>query len=383
MTTKKLKYPIVFIHGMFGWGEDVAFNKIMPYWGGTCGSITKYLRKKGVECYSVSVGPASSAWDQACELYAQLVGTQVDYGKVHSKKHNHKQYGRRFENGIINEWNKEHKIHLVGHSFGGTCIRMLCHLLEFGAPEEVEASGEEVSDLFKGGKGHLVASVTAICSPMGDIDTYKAFEEKNYISIVHKGMTNYTGTLGRSPLNGKFLDFKLEHFGLTNTPGMKDAGPLKDAKKRLIESNDNIVYDLSPEGIKQINERIEIVPDIYYFSYSFNAMEYSEKKQRDVIAHTHFPGLRYSAYILMKYSHKNGVFIGNGNDGLVNVSAAESPPDEPGRLFDGNYKKGVWNIMPVSKGDHGTPIGLCVSKEYTHNLYDQLVELMKNVEEKG
>ena len=85
----------------------------------------------------------------------------------------------------------------------------------------------------------------------------------------------------------------------------------------------------------------------------------------------------------MKYSHKNGVFIGNGNDGLVTVSAAESPPDEPGRLFDGNYKKGVWNIMPVSKGDHGTPIGLCVSKEYTHNLYDQLVELMKNVEEKG
>ena len=61
------------------------------------------------------------------------------------------------------------------------------------------------------------------------------------------------------------------------------------------------------------------------------------------------------------------------------TSAAESPPDEPGRLFDGNYKKGVWNIMPVSKGDHGTPIGLCVSKEYTHNLYDQLVELMKNV----
>ena len=382
MTTDKLKYPVIFIHGMFGWGEDVAFNKIIPYWGGTCGSITKYLRDKGVECYSVSVGPVSSAWDQACELYAQLMGMQVDYGKVHSEKHNHKQYGRKFEKRIFDNWSKEKKVHLVGHSFGGTCIRMLCHLLEYGAPEEVEASGEAVSDLFKGGKGYLVSTVTTLCSPLGDIDTYKAFEEKNFISIINKGMTNYTGTFGRSPLNGKLVDFKLEHFGLTNTPGQRDAGPKKEAKNRLINSNDNIVYDLSPEGIRKINERIEIVPNIYYFSYSFNALEYNEKKQRDAITHAHFIGLRYSAYIMMKYSHKNGVFVGNGNDGLVNVSAAGNPPDEPGIPFDKNYQKGVWNIMSVAKGDHGTPIGLFVSKKYTHNFYDSMIELMKDVEDR-
>lgn len=382
MSTGKLKYPVIFIHGMFGWGEDVAFNRIIPYWGGTCGSITKYLRSKGVECYSVSVGPVSSAWDQACELYAQLTGTQVDYGKVHSEKHNHKQYGRNFEKKIFDGWSKEKKIHLVGHSFGGTCIRMLCHLLEYGAPEEVEASGEDVSELFKGGKGYLVSSVTTLCSPLGDIDTYKAFEEKNFISIINRGMTSYTGTFGRSPLNGKFLDFKLEHFGLTNTPGKKDASPKKEAKKRLIDSKDNIIYDLSPQGIRNINERIEIVPSIYYFSYSFNAMEYNEKKQRDAITHTHFIGLRYSAYIMMKYSHKNGVFVGNGNDGLVNVSAAGNPPDEPGIPFDKNYGKGIWNIMAVAKGDHGTPIGLFVSKKFIHNFYDELIGLMKSVEEK-
>lgn len=380
MENKNLEYPIVFIHGMFGWGEDVVFNRFMPYWGGTCGSITKYLRSKNIECYAVSVGPASSAWDQACELYAQLTGTTVDYGKAHSQKHNHKQFGRQFTKSVFDGWSENKKVHLVGHSFGGTCIRMLCHLLEYGAPEEVEASGNKVSELFKGGKGRLVSSVTALCSPMGDIDTYRAFENKNYVPLVQKGMSSYTGTFGRSFLNGKVVDFKLEQFGLTNTPGKKDAAPKKQAKKRFIDSNDNIVYDLSPDGIKKINDRIEIVPDIYYFSYSFNALEYSEKKKRDVIKNTHFIGLRYSAYLLMKYSHKNGVFIGNGQDGLVNVSAAGSPPDEPSVPFDEQFKKGVWNVMPVQPGDHGTPIGLCVSKKYTHNFYDNLADLLKKSE---
>ncbi len=382
MEKRELKYPVVFVHGMFGWGEDVGFNSVMPYWGGTAGSITRYLRNKNIECYAVSVGPASSAWDQACELYAQLKGTTVDYGKVHSENHNHKQFGRQFTKPLFDGWSEDKKIHLIGHSFGGTCIRMLCHLLEYGAPEEVEASGEQVSDLFKGGKGKLVSSVTTLCSPMGDIDTYKAFEEKNYIPLVQKGMSSYTGTFGRSFLNGKMVDFKLEQFGLTNTPGKKDAEPKKEAKKRFIQSNDNIIYDLSPDGIRKTNDRIKIVPDIYYFSYAFNAMEYSEKKQRDAIKNTHFIGLRYSAYLLMKYSHKNGVFTGNGQDGLVNVSAAGNPPDEPYAPFNEDFKKGVWNVMPVQPGDHGTPIGLFMSKKFTRNFYDNIASLLKKAEEK-
>lgn len=383
MEKRELKYPVVFVHGMFGWGEDVGFNRIMPYWGATGGSITRYLRHKNIECYAVSVGPASSAWDQACELYAQLTGTTVDYGKVHSEKHNHKRFGRQFTKSLFDGWSEDKKIHLIGHSFGGTCIRMLCHLLEYGAPEEVEASGEQVSDLFKGGKGNFVSSVTTLCSPMGDIDTYKAFEEKNYIPIVQKGMSSYTGTFGRSFLNGKMVDFKLEQFGLTNTPGRKDAEPKKEAKKRFIQSNDNIIYDLSPDGIRKTNDRIKIVPDVYYFSYAFNAMEYSEKKQRDAIKNTHFIGLRYSAYLLMKYSHKNGVFTGNGQDGLVNVSAAGNPPDEPCAPFSESFRKGVWNVMPVQPGDHGTPIGLFMSKKFTRNFYDNVTSLLKKAEEKG
>ena len=94
--------------------------------------IAEYLRKKGCECYEASVGPASSAWDRACELYAQLTGTWVDYGKVHSRQRGHKQFGRNYEKPMIENWSAENKIHLIGHSFGGTTIRMLAHLLTHG-----------------------------------------------------------------------------------------------------------------------------------------------------------------------------------------------------------------------------------------------------------
>ena len=85
MNEEKTRYPLIFVHGMYGWGDAEGINKKAPYWGGTTGSIVEYLTGKGIECYATSEGPISSAWDQACELYAQLKGTRVDYGEHHSR----------------------------------------------------------------------------------------------------------------------------------------------------------------------------------------------------------------------------------------------------------------------------------------------------------
>lgn len=72
--------PVVFVHGLMGWGQRAGINAMLPYWGMTTGSLTSYLNSLGYETYSATVGPISSAWDRACELYAQLTGTTVDYG---------------------------------------------------------------------------------------------------------------------------------------------------------------------------------------------------------------------------------------------------------------------------------------------------------------
>lgn len=69
----KLKY--IFVHGLSGWGSyDEAYRKT-PYWGMRNGDLMVQLRQLGYDSYAASVAPHDSAYDRACELYAQLTGT--------------------------------------------------------------------------------------------------------------------------------------------------------------------------------------------------------------------------------------------------------------------------------------------------------------------
>ena len=54
--------------------------------GGGKKDIQKMLEENGFKVFNVSIGPISSNWDRAVEVYYQLKGGQVDYGLNHSKK---------------------------------------------------------------------------------------------------------------------------------------------------------------------------------------------------------------------------------------------------------------------------------------------------------
>lgn len=86
LTVQHSEFDYVFVHGLSGWGSYDRTYKIMPYWGMFGGDLIRHLNRQGYSCYAASVSPEGSAWDRACELYAQLTGSVTDYGKEHSER---------------------------------------------------------------------------------------------------------------------------------------------------------------------------------------------------------------------------------------------------------------------------------------------------------
>lgn len=388
----KNREPFVFVHGLNGWGGAEGINGIVPYWGATTGDLMIYLQQNGYECYSASVGPISSAWDRACELYAQLIGSTVDYGIAHSEANGHDRFGRTYYTALVPDWGeldkegKIQKIHLIGHSFGGTTVRLLVHLLENGSPEEIAVTSEnEISGLFTGGKGDWVKSATTICSPHNSANIYYPLKYLGLYDGVRNFSYLYAGVLGRSYANGRLVDFHLEQFGLTDIPGEGGADNLISAMYRAETNNHDIcIYDLSPEGTKKLNDTVEISNDVYYFSYAFSTTDSVPVLGIELPKLNTNPVIYLTALVMgimpeFKDSQTGVIYNEEwrANDALVNTESEKYPLDEPHTEFDANnIEKGIWNVMPVSEGDHGAAIGLFSDEETVHNFYIDLCEML-------
>ncbi len=388
----KNKEPFVFVHGLNGWGGAEGINGLIPYWGATTGDLMQYLQQQGYECYSASVGPLSSAWDRACELYAQIIGSRVDYGVAHSKKYNHDRYGRTYYTPLIPEWGeldengKIHQIHLIGHSFGGTTVRMLIQLLTEGSPEEMAATDpNEISELFTGGKGDWVKSATTICTPHNSASVYYPLVSLGLYDIVQTVSYLYAGIAGRTYFNGRLVDFHLEQYGLTEIPGEGGADNLFKAMKLVLENgDDSCLYDLTPEGTAKLYDELSINENIYYFSYAFSTTNEIEFLGIEMPAFNTNPVIYLTAVmmgIMPEFTDpETGVVYDeswHANDALINTESAKYPLDEPHKDFDKeNIEKGVWNVMPVEEGDHGAAIGLFSDKQKTQEFYLKLCEML-------
>lgn len=378
------KYPFIFVHGMFGWGKDEGINEIIPYWGATTGSLIEYLDSQNIEAYDVSVGPMSSAWDNACEIYAQLTGTTVDYGEAHSALHGHDRYGRTYKEPLFEGWGKDRKIHLIGHSHGGQGVRLLAHLLTYGDENEIKVTDEKsISGLFTGGKENWIESVTTICSPNNGTASYSVGASMYWDYALKTVMNVYATFMGRSLFNGRLVDFHLEQFGLTYIPGNTTADDMIPAMINFAKTSDNVITDLSFEGAQVLNEKIEISKNINYFCYTYDMT--TKKHHLPLYADTHL--LLLTGLLLRLYGVPENtagmIFDENWlpTDGLVNTVSGENPIDEPAKKFDGNIESGVWNVMPTCRGDHGTPIGLMASKNETHAFYDNLTKMLISLED--
>lgn len=377
------KYPFIFVHGMFGWGDNIGVNKLIPYWGATSGSLLQFLRNCDYECHAASVGPISSAWDNACELYAQLTGTRVDYGEAHSRAHNHDRYGRTYTKPLCRGFG-ERKIHLIGHSHGGQVVRLLAHLLAHGDEDERNtSSSSDISPLFTGGKEHYIASVTTLCSPNNGTLLFKLAEEKNLIHTMGRWTNFGVSLLGRTPIHGKLVDCQMEQFGLTPLKGEKKPDRILTAVNRVRDSDDHILRDLSFSGALELNEKIEISKNIYYFCYIASGApgeEFSTKNMK-------FPLLKLFGKLIATIDFPKDDEYGivfsdewHENDGLVNVPSARNPFDEPSKEYDGTPAPGIWNVMPIVAGDHGELAGLLADKKKFSAFYLNMMNMLVKTE---
>ncbi len=268
-------YPIVLVHGWTGWGRDELGGRIR-YWGGL-GDLQEHLNAGGYETHTAAVGPISSNWDRACELYAVIKGGRVDYGAAHARRHKHARYGRSHE-GLLPDWGeldsagKRRKIHMLAHSMGGQTARLLIELLYEGNALEREfpgyASGDGPHTLFHGGKRDWVRSLTTLATPHDGTTLANAADSVAALRLLLDGVL---GLLDQVPVPGQdFYDLKLDQWAILS----REAGePMEEYITRVLgddltRARDFSLYDLSPEGARELNRRTTAKSNIDYFTWS-------------------------------------------------------------------------------------------------------------------
>lgn len=360
----KTNYKYVMVHGLMGWGSyDIQYGAA-PYWGMLSGDMLDRLSLKGYDCYAASVNPLGSAWDRACELYAQLTGTRVDYGEAHSEEYGHDRYGKDYsKKPLIDSWSEEDKINLVGHSFGGATVRLFASILEYGSEKEIQKSGDGISDFFRGGKGNMVYSVTALSAPHNGTSAYEsevwADIDESAVSQVEQALNKVDPT--------KFI-FNMM-VGMSSTP----KGEIKP---------DTTHYELRIDNAAALNKTIKTVPGIYYFSYA-TCVTREDENGNQVPDYTKVEPLfatRCEGIGKTKFTTPGGTVVDEkwlANDGLVNTYSALAPFDEPQKEYDkDNVTTGIWNIMPTVFGDHTYFMGeILMTKDLTefyNNTYSMI-----------
>lgn len=401
---RKSNYPFVLVAGLLSYGEEEFLSRFLPYFGLWKTDVRKLYRDKDVRCYIPSLGPFSSAWDKACELYAAIVGGTVDYGKAHSEKHGHERYGRTYRQALIPEWGKLdaegklQKINLIGYSLGAPVMRVFVELLVSGSQEEREVTPEySLSELFRGGHEEWVHSVTSLCGAHEGTTAVYLLQKFKVLNLLLYLAALCCCLLGHTPLAAIF-DPRLDQFNLSVEPGTSWMPRIKFKKiKQFVRSNDNVVCDCFPHVARERNETFtnKTYDNIYYFSYSADATIKHKKsyKVRKGVLKKFFP-LLVTTWFLIHYKSKSvdqktGEIIYSDiwcpNDGGVNLISNIAPFGDPQEelLPETLIKTGVWYTVVEEGKTHMSYSGLGEKDKVHKKFYLDLLNRINSLDTNG
>ncbi len=360
----KSDLKFVFVHGLSGWGHYDAINNFMPYWGLTGGSITKYLGRQGYDCYEPSVAPAGSAWDRACELYAELTGSRVDYGKEHSERCNHERYGEDYSKKPLMRDFENSKIVLIGHSFGGATIRLFSEILVNGAEAEQQVSDDDdISPFFKGGDTERIFAIITLAAPSNGTTAYDMYEDDSF------------------DVDAFSIPQKYIKAGNTMSKGTK-------AEKDGRIEEDYAAFDMHIDNAQELNKRITTFENVYYFAYPCSTTVSNDDGEKVPDAKITESLFMKSAILMSKYAGvtKGGITIDESwqsNDGLVNEVSAMAPSFAPSKIFtEGEQlQPGCYYVMPTRVGDHMYFQGGLTKRVKIKPFYLELVQMINKLYE--
>ncbi len=366
-------YPIVLVHGFLGWGPEEMVG--YKYWGGFW-DIEEYLEEQGFTVLTVSIGPVSSNWERAVEIYYQLKGGQVDYGKSHADKFGviQKPTGKIFT-GLYPDWDSEHPVHLIGHSMGGQTVRRLDYLLENSFYADSLETQYEESELLRQPISGRIKSITTISAPHNGT---------TYFDIRMKTIPFFQNFIGLAAVIGSdFYDFDLQHWDLEQ----KEGESWQDYYNRMDshaawESKNISNWDLSIDGAREMNTYVKANPHIYYFSFGTTA------SIRDPQTGFYVPGKKVFVSLIsnIKKIGQEITYFADGtktdstwfeNDGVVNTNSMWGPttglngPDKIVKYsLDETLLPGQWYTFGPYEMDHYYAIGLAIlSKKKRTKLY--------------